>query len=85
MSANELKNIANAERFNRERFRDDTEFADWVISRCRHALSRSASGPSEEAVSWAQCIANDKVLYGEPAHCVARELLRIEAATRGKS
>ena len=35
----ELRNIANAERFNRERFRDDTEFADWVVSRCKHTLT----------------------------------------------
>jgi NTP pyrophosphatase (non-canonical NTP hydrolase) len=34
-----LLNIANAERFNRERFRDDTEFADWAQSRCRHAAT----------------------------------------------
>ena len=39
----ELWNIANAERFNRERFRDDTEFADWAQSRCRHA-ARSPDG-----------------------------------------
>jgi hypothetical protein len=39
-AARELSNIANAERFNRERFRDDTEFADWAQSRCRHTLSR---------------------------------------------
>lgn len=36
----ELANIVNAERFNRERFRDDTEFADWAQSRCRHAIDR---------------------------------------------
>lgn len=36
----ELANIVNAERFNRERFRDDTEFADWAQSRCRHLISR---------------------------------------------
>jgi hypothetical protein len=34
----ELRNIVNAERFNRERFRNDTEFADWAVSRCRHKL-----------------------------------------------
>jgi hypothetical protein len=36
----ELHNIANAERFNKERFRDDTEFADWAQSRCRHTLAQ---------------------------------------------
>jgi hypothetical protein len=39
---NELINIANAKRFDREMFADDTEFADWVQSRARHTL-RSAS------------------------------------------
>lgn len=37
----ELRNITNAERFNRERFRDDTEFADWAQSRARHMLARA--------------------------------------------
>lgn len=43
----ELVNIVNAERFNRERFRDDTEFADWVQSRCRYLLASSAIPPSK--------------------------------------
>ena len=43
----ELENIANAERFNRERFRDDSEFADWVQSRARHAISTRHDKNSE--------------------------------------
>ena len=38
LAAQELGNIVNAKRFNREMFRDDTEWADWVQSRCRHVL-----------------------------------------------
>jgi len=34
----ELRNIAEAKRFDRERFDDDTAFADWAQSRARHAL-----------------------------------------------
>jgi len=33
----ELMNIADTKRFNCEMFRDDTEWADWAQSRCRHA------------------------------------------------
>ena len=40
-SLSELQNIANAERFNRERFSDDTAFADWAQSR----LSQSPRRP----------------------------------------
>ncbi len=36
--AEELRNIADAKRFNRDHFRDDTEFADWVKSRAIHTL-----------------------------------------------
>lgn len=43
-AAAELRNIVNAERFNREHFRDDTEFADWAQNRARHALARAQSG-----------------------------------------
>ena len=34
----ELRNIAEAKRFDRERFDDDMAFADWAQSRARHAL-----------------------------------------------
>ena len=34
----ELRNIAEAKRFDRERFDDDTSFADWAQSRARNAL-----------------------------------------------
>lgn len=34
----EIRNIAEAKRFDRERFDDDTSFADWAQSRARHAL-----------------------------------------------
>lgn len=34
----ELRNIAEAKRYDRERFDDDTSFADWAQSRARHAL-----------------------------------------------
>ena len=34
----ELRNIANAKRFDHEMFADDTEFADWAQSRARHTL-----------------------------------------------
>jgi hypothetical protein len=42
----ELRNIANAKRFDRERFADDTEFADWAQNRARAIL---ATHPTENA------------------------------------
>jgi hypothetical protein len=36
----ELRNIALAERFNREHFDGDTSFADWAQSRCRALLAK---------------------------------------------
>ena len=36
----ELLNIANARRFDRKAFRDDTEFADWAQSRARSAAAK---------------------------------------------
>lgn len=41
----ELHNFVRAERFNRERFRDDTEFADWVQSRAQHTLAKIKAAP----------------------------------------
>ena len=41
----ELENIANARRFDRGAFRDDTEFADWAQNRARHA---AALAPGQE-------------------------------------
>jgi hypothetical protein len=38
----ELSNIANAKRFDREYFDDDTSFADWAQSRARFTLSGRA-------------------------------------------
>jgi hypothetical protein len=35
----ELMNIVHAQRFNRDCFQDDTDFADWAQSRCRHTLA----------------------------------------------
>ena len=48
LATRELANIANAERFNRERFRDDTEFADWAVSRCKHALAAADKTASDK-------------------------------------
>lgn len=39
LAAQELRNIVNAKRFDRESFTSDTEFADWVQSRARHILA----------------------------------------------
>ena len=46
----ELSNIAQARRFDREAFRDDTEFADWAQSRARHraAALAPAAGAKRE-------------------------------------
>jgi hypothetical protein len=44
----ELRNIAEAKRFDRERFDDDTTFADWAQSRARHRLA-ALTTPSEGA------------------------------------
>lgn len=40
LAVQELKNILFAERFNRDHFHDDTEFADWARSRCRFTLDK---------------------------------------------
>jgi len=38
LAIEELKNIINARRRDRDNFADDTEFADWVLSRARYTL-----------------------------------------------
>lgn len=37
----ELRNIADAKRFSREHFRDDTEFSDWAQSRARFTIAKA--------------------------------------------
>jgi hypothetical protein len=37
----ELLNIAQAKRFDRGAFRDDTDFADWAQTRCRFTLEKT--------------------------------------------
>lgn len=44
----ELLNIAEAKRFDRTVFDDDTEFADWAQSRCRY-LGRGDAAADAEA------------------------------------
>lgn len=39
----ELRNIAEAKRFDRSVFADDTEFADWAQSRCRYHVRGDAA------------------------------------------
>lgn len=39
----ELRNIAEAKRFDRSVFEDDTVFADWAQSRCRYQVSGDAA------------------------------------------
>jgi len=41
----ELQNIANAKRFSREHFADDSAFCDWAQSRARAAIARATSQP----------------------------------------
>jgi len=43
----ELSNIANAKRFDREKFDDDRSFADWAQSRARHRLAALAATAKE--------------------------------------
>ena len=38
-AAQELRNFIEAKRFDLDTFASDTEFADWVLSRCRFALA----------------------------------------------
>jgi hypothetical protein len=48
----ELENIVNAKRFDRDIFADDTEFADWALSRARALLAApEAVGEVEELVA----------------------------------
>lgn len=39
----ELVNIAEANRYSREHFKDAAEFADWAQSRARHTLAKLAT------------------------------------------
>jgi len=39
----ELRNIANAKRFDRSVFETDTDFADWAQSRCRYQVRGDAA------------------------------------------
>lgn len=39
----ELRNIAEAKRFDRAVFEDDTAFADWAQSRCRYQVRGDAA------------------------------------------
>ena len=50
----ELENIANAKRFDRERFLSDTDFADWVQSRARHTIATlpASAEPAPEPFCW---------------------------------
>ncbi len=43
-----LRGIVEAKRFDREVFRDDTEFVDWAQSISRHALAALACGQPED-------------------------------------
>jgi hypothetical protein len=40
LAVQQLRSIADADRFNREVFEDDTAFADWARSRCRFVLEK---------------------------------------------
>lgn len=46
----ELANIANAKRFDRSVFDDDTVFADWAQSRCRYVGRGDAAADAEMKV-----------------------------------
>ena len=61
----ELTNIATAQRFNRARFSDDTEFADWAQSRARAVLTTSPPALEDEQFSIYKGICID------PAKCRA--------------
>jgi hypothetical protein len=57
----ELKNIAEAKRFNRDHFDDDTAFADWVQSRARHFLAAQPAQteqPSPRCPEGGKCTGN---------------------------
>lgn len=43
----ELRNIAEARRYDRKHFADDGEFADWAQSRCRFAIDRARAEGKE--------------------------------------
>jgi hypothetical protein len=64
----ELWNIINAERFNREHFRDDTEFSDWAQSRCRHTLAGVQSTlPPHDRGALIERVAKALCQYAYPA------------------
>jgi hypothetical protein len=56
----ELHNIATAKRFDRSVFADDTEFADWAQSRCRH--THAAVSESEAFAPPADTARQDRIL-----------------------
>jgi hypothetical protein len=61
----ELSNIANAKRFDRETFADDTEFADWAQNRARHTLRAASTSANVEPAVDAQPVAIYQVQTGD--------------------
>lgn len=79
LAVQELENIANAKRHDRDHFQDDTEFANWARSRCQFTLEKirvSAASPAARAMP--------DVIGGTPHE---RELARsaLQIAARGEA
>lgn len=47
LAVQELRNLVDSKRFDRQMFRDDTEWADWAQSRCRHTLNKADGGATD--------------------------------------
>jgi hypothetical protein len=62
----ELRNIAEAKRFNREHFEDDTTFADWAQSRARHTLSKDAHESTVNSAPVLHEVQSDDPHQGHP-------------------
>ncbi|HEY8781821.1 MAG TPA: hypothetical protein VIM16_09420 [Mucilaginibacter sp.] len=92
----ELSNIAKANRFDKERFENDSCFADWAQSRSRHTLALTSTQwldnklteakieALEEAAVIAQTNSDSNVDGGDYACGCCYEIRRMAADVKGK-
>jgi hypothetical protein len=62
----ELRNIAEAKRFDRKHFDDDTSFADWAQSRARYTLSKDANESTVNSAPVLREVQSDDPHQGHP-------------------
>jgi hypothetical protein len=65
LAIEELKNIINAQRFDRDSFANDTEFAEWAISRCRYTLGLIERSAVETSPTRCVCNVPGRAIDGD--------------------